>query len=115
MTLPETAVAVLLLASGVATLVAAAGLWRLADFFMRMHAPAICYTLGTWTVALASVVHFSVGGGQLSPHAWLVVVILSITTPVTTVLLSRAGLFRARQAGEAVPAALAGRPAPDGE
>ncbi len=102
----DVVVAVLLVASGVATLVAAIGLWRLPDFFMRMHAPAICYTVGTWTVALASVIHFSAGAGQLSLRAWLVVVILSITAPVTTLLLSRAGLFRARQSGEAVPAPL---------
>lgn len=115
----ELVVAVLLLASGLAALVAALGLWRLPDFFLRMHAPAVCYTLGTWSVALASVIHFSRGPGQLALHAWLVVVILSITAPVTTVLLARAGLFRARQAREAVPPPLLGQaevraaPAPD--
>ena len=102
----EAVVAVLLLASGVAALVAALGLWRRPDFFLRMHAPAVCYTLGSWTVGLASIVHFSAGDGQLALHAWLVVVILSITAPVTTVLLARAGLFRARRAGQAVPAQL---------
>ncbi|MGE4243943.1 monovalent cation/H(+) antiporter subunit G [Ramlibacter sp.] len=99
----ELLVALLLLASGATALVAALGLWRLPDFFMRMHAPAVCYTLGSWSVALASVIHFTAGSGRLSLHVWLVIVILSITAPVTTVLLSRAGLFRARRAGEAVP------------
>ncbi len=113
----EAVVGLLLLASGMAALVAAIGLWRLPDFFMRMHAPAVCYTLGTWTIAIASVVHFSAGGG-LALHSWLVVIILAITTPVTTVLLARAGLFRARQARDEVPPALGsgptqGRPGPE--
>jgi multicomponent K+:H+ antiporter subunit G len=99
----EAVVAVLLLASGVATLAAALGLLRLRDFFMRMHAPAVCYTLGCWSVGLASVIHFSGGRIPLALHGWLVVVVLAITAPVTTVLLARAGLFRARQAGEDVP------------
>ena len=107
----EAAVAALLVASGAAALVAAVGLWRLPDFFMRMHAPAVCATLGTWAVALASVIHFTAAAGRLSLHAWLVAVIVSITAPVTTVLLVRAGLFRARQAGEPVPRPLAERSA----
>ncbi len=37
----EIVIAVLLLASGVVAVVAALGLWRLADFFQRMHAPAL--------------------------------------------------------------------------
>ncbi|TWO68518.1 Na+/H+ antiporter subunit G [Caenimonas sedimenti] len=104
----EAVVALLLLASGAAALVAALGLWRLPDFFLRMHAPAVCYTLGSWTLALASVIHFTAGTGQLALHVWLIIVIQAITAPVTTVLLSRAGLFRARQAREAVPGPLGG-------
>jgi multicomponent K+:H+ antiporter subunit G len=111
----EAAVAVLLLASGVAALVAALGLWRLPDFFLRMHAPAVASTMGVWTIALASVIHFTAAAGRPTLHAWLVAVILSITAPVTTVLLSRAGLFRARQAGEAVPPPLAARGAAGAE
>jgi multicomponent K+:H+ antiporter subunit G len=99
----EALVALLLLASGAGALVAALGLWRLPEFFLRMHAPAVCYSLGTWTLALASVIHFTAGTGKLALHAWLIIAILSIAAPVTTVLLARAGLFRARQAGEEVP------------
>ena len=43
--LSELLVAALLLASGVIVLVAALGLWRLPDFFLRMHAPALASTL----------------------------------------------------------------------
>jgi len=99
-------VAVLLLASGALVLTAALGLWRLPDFFLRMHAPALASTLGAWLVALGSIVHFSVHEHRLSLHVWLVVIMLSITAPVTTLVLARAALFRRRQAGDRVPPAL---------
>ena len=96
-------VAALLLASGLLVLIAAFGLWRLPDFFQRMHAPALAYTLASWSVTLASIVHFSAREGRLSLHVWLIIVLLSITAPVTTLLLARAALFRRRQAGDEVP------------
>lgn len=105
----EVLVALLLVASGLAALVAAIGLWRLPDFFLRMHAPALASTLGAWLVTLASIVHFSVRQGSLSLHFWLVIVLLSITAPVTTILLARAALFRRRQAGDDLPPPLRGQ------
>ena len=107
--LAEIAVALLLLASGAVVLVAALGLVRLADFFARMHAPALASTLAAWIVTLASIVHFSTRGGGLSLHVWLVIIVLSITAPVTTIVLARAALFRRRQAGDALPPPLGGR------
>jgi multicomponent K+:H+ antiporter subunit G len=99
-------VAVLLLASGLVVLVAALGLWRLPDFFLRMHAPALASTLAAWIVAFACVVHFSARGGGLALHAWLIIIVLSITAPVTTLMLARAALFRRRQTGDGLPAPL---------
>lgn len=103
----ELAVAALLLLSGVIALSAALGLWRLPDYFLRLHAPALAYTLGSWSVTLASILYFTAGSGSVSLHVWLIIILLSITTPVSTVLLARAGLFRGRQAGDDLPAALA--------
>jgi multicomponent K+:H+ antiporter subunit G len=100
-------VAVLLLASGVLVLVAAIGLVRLPDFFVRMHAPSLATTLGTWTAALAAIINFSAHEGALSLTAWLLVVLLAITAPVTTVFLARAAVFRRRGAGEEAPPPLA--------
>ena len=97
----EAIVALLLLVSGFVTLVGALGLLRLRDYFLRMHAPSLAYTLGSWAVALASVLHFSFGEIRLSLHVWLIIILLSITAPVTTVLLARAALFRERRAGAA--------------
>ena len=96
-------VAALLLLSGVVVLAAGLGLWRLPDFFTRMHAPALASTLAAWIVALASIVHFSAHAGALSLHVWLIIIVLSITAPVTTIVLARAALFRRRRAGDALP------------
>lgn len=104
--LSEIVVAALLLFSGVVVLVAALGLRRLPDFFLRMHAPALASSLAAWIVALASVIHFSVREGDLTLHPWLIIIVLSITTPVTTIVLARAALFRRRQAGDCLPAPL---------
>lgn len=108
----EIGVAALLLLSGIVVLLAALGLWRLPDFFTRMHAPALASTLAAWLVTLASIVHFSVQEEGLALRTWLIVIVLSITAPITTIVLARAGLFRRRQAGDDLPAPLAQAPKP---
>ena len=80
----------------------------LPDFFLRMHAPALASTLAAWIVTLASIVHFSSRGGGLALHTWLIIIVLSITAPVTTIVLARAALFRRRQAGDDLPPPLSG-------
>ena len=99
----EVLVALLLVASGAFALIGSIGLVRLKDFFQRMHPPALASTLGSWCLALASAIHASATEGRLQLHAWVIVVLLSITLPVTTVVLARAALFRLRQAGADVP------------
>lgn len=101
--LGEIVVAILLLASGGVVFIAAVGLWRLPDFFARMHAPALASTLAAWIVTLSSIVHFSTRAGELDLHVWLIIILLSITAPVTTVVLARAALFRCRRAGDELP------------
>ncbi len=102
----ELLVALLLVCSGILVLIAALGLWRLPDFFLRMHAPALASTLGAWVVTLASIVHFSTRGQGLDLHVWLIIIVLSISVPVTTIVLARAALFRRRQAGDDLPGPL---------
>ena len=110
----EVVVAVLLLASAVFSVVAAMGLVRLKDFFQRMHPPALVSTWAAWCVTLASIVYFSALDQRPELHVWLIIILLSITVPVTTVMLARAALFRGRQAGrpELPPALLPQSPAP---
>ena len=93
----ELAVAVLLLISAALALASALGLARLGDFFSRMHVPALTATLGVWCVSVAAVLYFSALEGRLELRYWVIALLMSITVPITTVLLARAGLFRMRQ------------------
>ena len=92
----QAVVAILLVASGVLSLIAALGLLQLPDFFRRMHAPALTSTLGTWCVALASVINFSFVSAHVDLRGAVIVILLALTAPVTTTLLARATLFRQR-------------------
>ncbi|MDO5624398.1 MAG: Na+/H+ antiporter subunit G [Pseudomonadota bacterium] len=94
----EVIVALLLVTSGVFTLAAAWGLVRLGDFFQRMHPPALAFTWGAWCVTFASIFYFSAMSKGPQLHVWLIIILLSITVPVTSILLARAALFRGRQA-----------------
>ena len=109
----EIAISALLLLSGGLVLLAAMGLWRLPDFFSRMHAPALASTLAAWSVTLAFIVYFSVREGSLALHAWLIIIVLAITAPVSAMVLARVGLFRQRRAGVARPAPLSPPPSQD--
>ncbi|BCT33051.1 MULTISPECIES: Na+/H+ antiporter subunit G [Pseudomonas] len=100
----EVLVAVLLVISSVFALIGALGILRMKSYFQRMHPPALASTMGSWTVALASILYFSALKSGPVLHAWLIPILLSITVPVTTLLLARAALFRKRMAGDDVPA-----------
>lgn len=97
----EVAVATLLVSSGVFVLISAIGFLRLPDFFLRMHPPALAYTFGSWCVTLAGILYFSVIESRPVLHPWLIIILLSITVPVTTLLLARVALFRRRATGAA--------------
>ena len=97
----ELVVAVLLVSSGLFVLISAIGFLRLPDFFLRMHPPALAYTFGSWCVALAGILYCSVREARAALHPWLIIIFLSMTVPVTTVLLARVALFRRRSAGSA--------------
>ena len=97
----EVVVAALLVLSGVFVLLSAIGFLRLRDFFLRMHPPALAYTFGSWCVALGAILYLSMVEARPMLHPWLIVILLSITVPVTTLLLARVALFRRRTAGAA--------------
>lgn len=105
----EILVALLLLLGSLFALIGAVGLLRMQDFFQRMHPPALASTLGTWCVTLASIVFFSQLNAGLVLHGWLIPILLSITVPVTTLLLARTALFRKRMAGDPVPPQVSNR------
>ncbi len=109
----EAAVALLLVLSGAFVAVSAVGFLALREFFLRMHPPALAYTFGSWCATLAAILYFSALESRPMPHPWLVVILLAITVPVTTLLLARVALFRRRTAGDAdTPAPLTAPRAP---
>ncbi len=72
-------------------------------FFQRIHAPTLGATLGVWCMTAATIAFFSVQGDSLFLHAVLIALFVALTTPVTTIFLMRAALFRERQKGGGVP------------
>jgi len=105
----ELPVVLLLVLSGIFTLAAAVGVLRFKSFFQRLHPPALAFSFSAWCVSLATILYFSAQGAGLALHAWLIIIFLSLTVPITTILLARTELFRkrvdARSQGE-VPAPL---------
>ncbi|BEP43946.1 monovalent cation/H(+) antiporter subunit G [Variovorax sp. V15] len=79
------------------------GLVRLPTFFRRIHAPTLGATGGVWSMTVATIVYFSAQGHSLFMHAVLIVLFVALTTPVTTIFLMRAALFRERQKHGEVP------------
>lgn len=108
----EAVVAVLLVLSGLFVVVSSLGFLWLSDFFLRMHPPALAYTFGSWCVTLAGILYFSMLETRPMLHPWLIIIMLSITVPVTTLLLARVALFRRRSAETPnTPPPLSTRPA----
>lgn len=89
-------VAILILTGSVLTLIGSLGLVRLRSFYQRAHAPGIGATLGTGCILAGSMVCFSVLQSRPVIHEILIAVFVTITTPVTLMLLSRAALYRDR-------------------
>lgn len=92
--------ALVLLGAGLA-FTGSLGLLRLGSFYERVHAPTLGATLGTGCVLIASMVFFSVLQARPVVHEILIAVFLTLTTPVTLMLLVRAALFRDRSEGRA--------------
>ncbi|AEC19159.1 putative monovalent cation/H+ antiporter subunit G [Pusillimonas sp. T7-7] len=87
-------VALLLIISGVLTLTGSLGLLRLPTFYSRIHAPTLGNTLGVFCVLVASILVSSFLEQRLIVHQILITVFLVITSPVTAMLLMRAGIKR---------------------
>ncbi|OYW30634.1 MAG: potassium:proton antiporter [Caulobacter sp. 12-67-6] len=77
------------------------GLVRLGSFYQRVHAPTLGTTLGTFLILASSTLYFSVTRERLALHEVLIAVFLTLTTPISLMLVVRAALYRDRQAGDA--------------
>lgn len=90
--------ALLLLGSGL-TLLGAIGFLRLPSFYERIHAPTLGTSWGVGAIMLASILYFSIVGSRAVLHEILIGIFVTLTTPVTLILLARAALHRDRTEG----------------
>lgn len=86
--------AFLLVMSGLLTLLGAVGLLKFGDFFARMHAPTLGNTLGVGGVLIASMLVSSTLLQRPIFHEVLITVFLLMSSPVSAMLLMRAGMSR---------------------
>jgi multicomponent K+:H+ antiporter subunit G len=92
--LPEILAGILLVVGAAITLVGSVGLLRLHTFYERVHAPTLGTTLGSTCVAVASMIYFSALGSRVVIHELLIKVFITVTTPISLVVLVRAAVFR---------------------
>ena len=74
------------------TLVGSIGLYKLPDFFMRLHGPTKATTLGVGAILIASAIYFTFKTDALSLHEILITVFLFITAPVSAHLMAKAAI-----------------------
>ncbi|AKR54872.1 potassium efflux system protein [Youhaiella tibetensis] len=98
-------IAILVLAGALLTLIGAFGLLRLKTYYERIHAPTLGTSFGTLFIVAASIIFFSISQGRPLFHEILVFIFITVTTPVTLMLLARAALFRDQAEGKEVPGA----------
>jgi multicomponent K+:H+ antiporter subunit G len=95
----STAAAILVLAGALLAFLGSLGLLRLKTFYERVHPPTMGTTLGTGLVLIGSMLYFSSLESRLVVHEVLIGVFMTLTTPVTYMLLVRAALHRDRAEG----------------
>lgn len=97
-------VGLFLLTGAAITLVGTLGLLKLGTFYERVHAPTLGTTMGTIFILAASMVCFTVLQSRPVVHEVLIGIFITLTTPVTLMLLARAAIYRDRTEGtEVVP------------
>lgn len=88
----------LVVGSGLA-LIGTIGFLRLPTFYERIHAPTLGTSWGTGAVVMASMIFFTVLATRPVVHEILIGIFVTVTTPVTLMLLARAALHRDRSEG----------------
>ncbi|WP_184718591.1 monovalent cation/H(+) antiporter subunit G [Caulobacter sp.] len=89
-------VGLLVLTGAALSLLGAVGLCTFKTFYERVHAPTLGATLGMGLIVIGSILFFTLVEGRFMPRELLIGVFLTVTTPVTLILLARAALFRDR-------------------
>lgn len=89
-------VAFFLVLGSMVTLLGAIGLVRFESFYERVHAPTLGTTWGAGGILIASMIFFSVVQTRPVLHEILIALFVTVTTPVTLMLLARAAFYRDR-------------------
>jgi len=92
-------VALLVVAGAILTLIGSFGLLRLKSFYQRVHAPTLGTTLGTGGILIASMVYFSALETRPVLHEIIIAVFVTVTTPITLILLVGAARSRGSHPG----------------
>jgi multicomponent K+:H+ antiporter subunit G len=90
-TIPGT---ILLALAGLTTLIGTLGLLRLRDFFQRMHGPSMTNTVAAGSTLIASMLVASALAGRPIIHELLITLFVSMSAPVTAIMLVQAALYR---------------------
>lgn len=88
----EIIVSISLIVGASFALVGSIGLFRLPDFFSRLHGPTKATTLGVGGVLVASAVYTTATGDGVSVHELLILGFLFMTAPVSAHMLAKAAL-----------------------
>lgn len=91
--------ALLLVAGAGFTLLGSLGLLRLHSFYDRVHAPTLGSSLGMVCVLAASMLFFTVLDSRPIIHELLILLFVTVTMPVSLMLLANAALFRDQSEG----------------
>ncbi|TCL74927.1 monovalent cation/H(+) antiporter subunit G [Rhizobium sp. BK251] len=89
-------VAFFLLVGASLALIGSIGFLRLPTFYERIHAPTLGTSWGIGGVMLASMIYFSAASSRPVVHEILIGIFVTVTTPITFMLLARAALHRDR-------------------
>ena len=84
----------LLILAGIITVIGSAGLLRLNRFYPRMHAVTLGNTMGVGCIVLATILVASTLSGWLVLRPLLNLALLILVSPITAILLMRAGVRR---------------------
>lgn len=90
------AIAFFLIVGAGLTLIGAIGFLRLPTFYERLHAPTLGTSWGIGGIMLASMIYFTASSSRLVVHEILIGLFVTVTTPITFMLLARAALHRDR-------------------
>ncbi|MCQ4312087.1 Na+/H+ antiporter subunit G [Pseudomonas stutzeri] len=88
----ELLVSVCLVIGSIFALIGAIGLYRLPDFYTRLHGPTKATTLGVGGIVIASMIFFGSRNDGLSLHELLIPLFLFITAPVSAHILAKAAM-----------------------